>query len=234
MRAGLENAECRVQSAERRAREVSANNYSAICNLPSAIAAVCLILAGAITGAVAQPQALPDTNSIPPLRPPKPELLPGFWEEHGLTVGMFVVASLIATALLLNLRRRPQTPPPPRPDAVAKAALTPLLDQPETPQLLAAVGAVLRRYFMDACPLPAGQPTSSELCAGLREQPTFPAAFVERVTSLFLGMEQRRFGADETGRGNDLVRVALELIEEAEQHLNPPTTEPIPWEATER
>ena len=168
-----------------------------------------------------------DTNSIPPLRPAKAHLPPGFWEEHGVWVVVPTVFVLVVAVVLLRIWLRPKPPVLLDPSVVARQALSALDEGKPHGSLLSDVSLVLRRYFTDAFQLPSQQFTDRELCQALREHPAVDKPLIDSSTAFFQEMERNRFN-DETGiLLTEAIQSARALIDQAEHRLKPTAPEPV-------
>jgi hypothetical protein len=170
------------------------------------------------------------------LRPPKPVLLPGFWEEHGLFIAIVAAVVVLLGVVVWRILARPRPPVVPSPAEEARAALDPLHGRATDAALLAKVSTSLRRYFVQALDLARTELTNSELCEMLAHHPRVPPELRNSVTELLLGMEHRRFGdrpparvpteretaiegPEDLDAEPGLVDKALRLIDETEQVL---------------
>jgi len=231
---GRQNAERRLQSAEWPALR----NFSGAGRLPkwmgappfnlrSAIGdwrlAILTLGAGSTRAATNAPI---DLNEIPPLRPPKPEILPGFWEEHGLLVSVTGLVVVLVVILLWRILARPKPPLIPAPAAVARQALEPLRGRGEDATLLTEISLILRRYFAAAFQLPGTEFTNRELVQQLAGDPRVKPTLSGAASELLEGMEHRRFGTQPSPSGMHSVDLALDLIEQTETCLQPPPAEP--------
>src|SRR5215469_12157295 len=105
---------------------------------------------------------LAESNSMPALRPPRPELPPSFWEQYGAwTIAGGILATLVVVALVLYVMRPKPVPIEP-PQIKAKRSLEHLRGRPEDGSLLSRVSQVLRHYMAAAFSLPAGEMTTAE------------------------------------------------------------------------
>ncbi len=198
-----------------------------------------------VVRACAATNDLASPDDIPPLRPPKPEIAPGFWEQHGLWVLLGGIVAATAIALLWRVLSRPNPPAIAAPADAARTALRALDAAPEDVALWAAISGILRRYFIAALDLPQAELTNSELCRVLRSHPKVISDLSSAVTDLLTGLEHRRFGdresasvpSDEQGRSGahtdtlpklTVVERALALIDQTEQVLKPPVSDSAP------
>jgi hypothetical protein len=196
--------------------------------LPLAFGYWLLAMTAARVRAATDDLAGPD--EIPPLRPPKPEITPGFWEQHGLWV---VLGGVVLIALMGWLWRALSRPTPPEisvPGEAARAALRPLAAAPEDAALFASVSGILRCYFVAALDLPRAELTNSELCRALVIHPKVEPGLSDAATRLLSALERRRFADPESGGAwcsgdarvhGTVVETALALVEQTEQALKP-------------
>lgn len=195
---------------------------------PTVLAAAILVVAHALPAATNAPT---NPSEIPPLRPPKPEVFPGFWEEHAVWVIAASLVALGAIVLLLRwwLKPKPATPDPPA--TRARQALSALEGRPQTMELLGEVSRILRQYFVAAYALPTREHTNSELCRALDAHPTADKALAEAASTLLQGMEERRFGTGPNETKSGVVQTAMGLIEQAEECLKPKAAETVGTDA---
>src|SRR5262249_19317399 len=93
-------------------------------------------------------------DDLPPLRPPRSEILPTFWEIHQVTIIVVAVLLLVLIFVGIWVLNRPKPPITAPPAAQAREALNQLRNQPETGELLSKISQVIRSYFMAAFNLP--------------------------------------------------------------------------------
>lgn len=187
-----------------------------------------------------------DEIGIPPLRGPKPEILPGFWEQHGLGVALAGLCLVVVGLLLWRILWRPKPPILPTPAEVARRELAPLKPHREDAALWTEVSLILRRYFVAALGLPTEEFTNSELCRELEEHPAIGSDLAADITPLLQSMDHRRFNAEEpstnvepqpTGREAEdvadeaTVEQALTLIDRVEKQLQPTPAAPATSQA---
>jgi len=174
----------------------------------------CLLLS---TLVVAAGDGKPD--EIPPLRPPQPEIPPGFWEAHksSLTSSAFILLVVIGIALWFTLRARARAETPP--EIQARKALEALGSQPESGVLLSKVSQILRRYMMDAHGLPAGELTTTEFCDAISAHPPIGEQLSDAISKFLCSCDQRKFAPAPVSDAAPMEAVAsaLKLIEQSEQ-----------------
>jgi len=162
---------------------------------------------------------LADQEEIPPLRPPKPELLPTFWEQHGVLILVLSVLALLLLALLWNVIRRKRPPLMPAPAETARTALAGLEGRAVDVRLHDDVSAILRFYFVSALNLSGQALTNRELCNAIDH--AGPEACV-KARLLLLALDQHRFDPELHQPVANAVDEALAVVKLTEAHLHPP------------
>jgi hypothetical protein len=155
-------------------------------------------------------------DDIPPLRPPRPELPPGFWEQYGgwVVAGGAVLLCLLAGMVWLLFRPKPPVPLPPA--TQARKELEPLGRQPEDGALLSRVSQVVRHYIGAAFGLPPGELTTGEFCRVLAGAEQVGPQLSTAVGDFLRQCDQRKFAPAPALPPLGAVPRALQLIETAE------------------
>jgi hypothetical protein len=169
----------------------------------------------------AQTTNLAQTNAIPPLRPPKPEIPPGVWETHGLWITLFGILVLASLVFAVRLVCRPKPPVVLEPAKVARNALSGLESRPEDDALLSQVSAILRTYLIAAFALPHQAFTHSELCDQLLAHPAIGEGLSHTARKLLEDLEHRRFDSQARLPEGGFVKRAMRLIDLAERSREP-------------
>ena len=169
-----------------------------------------------ITGA-----AWADTNDalsegLPPLRPPRPEIPPGFWEQHEAWILAAAIGLLIAVGAGIWFLTRPRPAIVISPAATARAALDALRGQPETGLVLSRISQVIRRYFAATCQMPEEEHTTAEFARILVEQSAIGPNLAEAVNEFLRQCDHRKFAPLGPLPPLGAVAGAAHLIEEAE------------------
>jgi hypothetical protein len=157
-----------------------------------------------------------DPDDIPLLRPPRGELAPTYWEQHGAWpvvlggVGVLVVAAVV----WLLLRPRPSVPVPPV--IAAHQALDPLANQPENGVILSRISQVVRRYFSAAFALPPGELTTAEFSRELEGRQQVGAALSTAVNAFLRECDRRKFAPSPPPTPLGAAGLAARLIDQAE------------------
>jgi hypothetical protein len=162
--------------------------------------------------------AATDTNidNIPPLRPPRAELPPSFWEEHGTSVLLCGIALLgfIFMAVWWLSRGRPQAVTPP--EVQAREALELLRNRPEDGALLSRVSQILRRYVVQGFELPPNEVTTTEFCNLMAGAQKVGPQFAASISEFLRLCDQRKFEPSPAPQPFAGVEQALKLIEAGE------------------
>src|SRR5437763_10917797 len=103
-------------------------------------------------------------EAIPPLRPPRGEIPPTFWEQYGHWMMIGVVLAIVLAGVAVWLLTRSKAGKTVPPHEQARRALEPLCAQPENGALLSKVSQILRHYVTAAFGLPGEELTTSEFC----------------------------------------------------------------------
>ncbi len=155
-------------------------------------------------------------DEIPPLRPPRPELAPTFWEQYGLwpaLVGALVLL-LLATGLWVLLRPKPPLPVPP--ESQARQALEELRQAPETGAVLSRVSQVVRHYFSAAFGLPPEEMTTAEFCQVLKGVQRLGPDLSKNVGDFLRQCDERKFALSPPLPPLGAAATAATLISQAE------------------
>ena len=163
------------------------------------------------------------TNSlpepIPALLPPREEIPPGFWEQHGLWVILVagILVCLLAVALWWLTLPKAVVPMPPA--EAARRALEPLRSRPEDGLLLSQVSQVLRRYIMAAFGMPEAELTTSEFCQAIDANTKIEPVLAADLGQFLRGCDELKFAPAAARPPAAAVDRALEFIERAEARL---------------
>lgn len=155
-------------------------------------------------------------DAIPPLRPPRGEIAPTFWEQHGLWViilGVLLLGLVCATVWWLR-RRRPAVIVPP--EAQARQALEPLREQAEDGAVLSRVSQILRRYVGAAFGLPPGEMTTADFCRAIAGHERLGAELSATLGDFLRRCDERKFAPPAPMPALGAAAQALKIIELAE------------------
>jgi hypothetical protein len=158
-------------------------------------------------------------DAIPPLRPPRGEIPPGFWERYGLltVAGSLLALVLVGVAVWFVTRRKPAAVP--APETVARQALDPLRRQPEEGALLSRVSQILRRYLTAAFGLPPEELTRAEFCRALHDNQGVGPELSEGIAEFLRRCDERKFAPSDPQPPLGAAEQALKFIQAAEQRL---------------
>jgi hypothetical protein len=165
-----------------------------------------------------------DTNSssdtIPPLRPPRGEIPPTYWEQHAPAILAIGVMSVLLIAGASWLVRRPKPPVLPAPAAVARSQLQPLSNQPETGVVLSQISQAVRHYVAAAFDLATGEFTTTDLCLMLATRDVAGPELNAALGDFLRRCDQRKFAPAVSLPPLGAVAEALNLIERCEARLS--------------
>lgn len=153
------------------------------------------------------------------LRPPRPEIPPGFWDKYGLltVAGALLALVLLGVAGWFLTRRKPAAMP--APETLARQALDPLRRQPEEGAVLSRVSQVLRRYLIAAFALPPEELTRTEFCRLLLENQGVGPELSSGIGEFLRRCDERKFAPSVPQPALGAVEQALGFIEAAERRL---------------
>jgi len=158
-----------------------------------------------------------NTNALPPLAPPLPEMPPTFWQLHGtaILVGVFVFLALAGFVAWVIFKPRPQPVLPPA--VVAREALAKLQRQPEDGKILSEISQVLRRYIGTAFEFPSAELTTAEFSAMLAGNEKVGAELARTISSFLRECDRRKFSPIRAASPLNAASRALQLVAEIEQ-----------------
>jgi hypothetical protein len=168
----------------------------------------------AATGLLAQ--ASEESQPLPALRPPRPEIPPTFWEQHGFLVVAAVLFALALVALGIWYLIRPKPVVSPPPEVLARKNLAELRLQREDDALLSRVSHILRHYITSAFELSPGERTSAELATVLATDPRPGPELLSALLAFLRACDERKFSPTPPQPALGAVDRALQLIEQAE------------------
>lgn len=156
-------------------------------------------------------------DDIPPLRPIRPEIPPGFYEQYG---GWVWAGAILLVALALAAVwwfRRPRPLPSVPPEAAVRAALEPLSREPEDGAVLSRVSQAFRRYVAAAFDLGQGEMTTGDVTRAVGAAPQLGEELPRQITGFLARCDERKF-APPTGAVAPLgaASEALRLVDAAE------------------
>ena len=161
------------------------------------------------------------TSEVPEssLRPPRGEIVPGFWEQNGTWLILGAILLLFGLAALVWLLVRPKSAVPIPPAVEARRELEPLQQNPEDGGLLSRVSQILRRYVAAVFALPPGEFTTAEFTQTLANNPKVGSALGGEVTDFLRACDLRKFAPSPAQSPLGAVSRALSLIERAESRV---------------
>lgn len=159
------------------------------------------------------------TNSLPPLAPPYPQMEQPFWQRHGLAIVVTVAVLIVMAGLVWWQMWRPKSPVIVAPDIQARTALTQWLGRPEDGACLSEISQILRRYVIAAFELPAQEFTTAEFYAALADNKKIGPEFAGVVAAFLRECDERKFSSVAPAAPLDAAARALKLVEQGELRL---------------
>ena len=155
-------------------------------------------------------------NDIPPLRPPRKEMPPTYWEQRGglVVVSGVVLLGVIFAGIWFARRARPQVTVPP--EVQARAALEAIRGQPETGAVLSTVSQNLRHYITAAFDLPPQELTTTEFCRVVAHNESIGPQLATAISEFLRRGDQRKFAPSADAQPLEAVPQAFRLIEMSE------------------
>ena len=163
-----------------------------------------------------------DTNDVPQLgslRPPRGEILPGFWEQYGAWVIFLSVLLVAAVGVVVWFVTRPKPVVPVPWSVQARRELEPLLQQSEDGALLSRISQILRRHIASAFELPVDEATTSEFHRALAKSEKIGPELSNELTEFLRDCDFRKFASSAPPGPSRAAERALKLIERAEARL---------------
>jgi len=159
---------------------------------------------------------LAHAQPLPALRPPRGEITPTFWGQHGWQIIIVVVASIIVVGVLIILltRAKPKLSEPP--EVLARRSLVTLRGRTVNGALLMEVSRVFRRYLIFAFDLSPHEPTTAELSQTLQSSTKADPSLVSSVVKFLRECDEDKFSPNTSPPHTDPATRALELLEKIE------------------
>jgi len=146
-----------------------------------------------------------NTNSLPALAPPLPEMPPTFLEqpaavikEHPGTALIITGVAVLALVLVLFKMLLRKEVPMLAPEIAARQALAKLQSQQEDGKVLSEISQVLRRYIVAAFGLPVTEMTTAEFCAALAGSEKVGMELARTISSFLRECDERKFAPPST------------------------------------
>jgi hypothetical protein len=155
----------------------------------------------------------------PRLRPPRTELPPGFWEQHGWWVALLSALGLAVVALVVWFLSRPRREQVIPPATWARQVLEPLRSRPEDGALISHTTQVLRQYMAAAFVMPSDEMTTTEFCRLLAEREAVGPELCTAVSQFLRQCDEQKFAPSQSVSALGSVTQVLKLIELAEGRL---------------
>jgi hypothetical protein len=160
--------------------------------------------------------AAQSSNDAPQLTPPYAELPPTFWEQYGSLIVVGGMLGLLVLALIVWLALRPKPVLPVLVEIQTRRALESLSGRTEDGALLSDVSQILRRYFVAAFAMPAGEVTTTEFCRLAGGNETIGAELSSALVKFLETCDVKKFAPTPPAASLNAVTQARELFEQAE------------------
>jgi hypothetical protein len=158
-----------------------------------------------------------ESDEIPPLRPPKTEILPSYWDEHRSGLILAAAALLFVTFIIVWMILRPRRQPVVSPEAQARKELDHLLGQPETGALLSHVSQIIRRYVSSAFKLPVAELTTAEFSQTISSNEAVGPGLAAEISEFLRACDRRKFAPASDAPPINAVPRAIDFITQSEQ-----------------
>jgi hypothetical protein len=174
----------------------------------------CVVLTITRLTLVVQTNGLPD--QIPPLRPPRTEIPPTFWDQYNAWVllGSALLLALFAGTVWLLTRPKREVVMPPA--MRARQDLERLSRRAEDRAVLSEVSQILGRYIRAAFNLAPGEMTTTEFCHAMADNRQLGSELSAEIASFLRGCDERKFSPPASMPALGAVARASKLIEAAE------------------
>lgn len=160
---------------------------------------------------------------LPGLRPPRGELSPSWWEQHGGSCVVLAVLAIAAIAFLVWRQRRPQPAVAPAPHLRARQALEARRQRPVDAALVREIAQILRDDVRAGLPPPPEELTTEQLMTALKRSP-MPADTRQAIGDFLRECDTVKFALPAPAPDPDLLARALALVAALEASQQPPPT----------
>jgi len=152
-----------------------------------------------------------DADEALKLRPPRNEIPPSFWEQHGALVLVLGICALIGVALVVWYFARPKSVVPLPPGIRARREFEALAGKPADRAILTRTCQVLKSYVAEAFGLPREEMTTSEFCRAMNAQREMDAGAAQEVCRFLQRSDALKFAPGTTPQ--KFVEEAMRLME---------------------
>jgi len=155
-------------------------------------------------------------DKIPPLKPPRTEIPPSFWEQHGIAITLSAIAAVLVVAAVVSFLARPKQTIVAPPAALAREALNFLHGQPEDGFVVSRVSQIVRRYIAAEFSLGSDELTTSEFERVVAGSEKVGDEVKTQVASFLRDCDQRKFSPSPPAPPLNAVSTASRLVDLAE------------------
>lgn len=155
-------------------------------------------------------------DDFPELRPPRGEIPPGFWMEHGWQVIVGGALALLILGVLTWLLFRPKAKSPIPPEIKARRELESLRGALEDGAALSRISRIVRTYFAEAFRFPPGELTTSEFCQMVAASNGIGDDLAAELTAFLRRCDEQKFAPGAVQPDMHFFSEALALVERGE------------------
>jgi hypothetical protein len=154
---------------------------------------VAVMLICCLFSLIAQAAETNGPDSLPQLIPPKSEIPPSYWEQHGPLIIAAVAGFVVVAVLLVWFLLRPKPVVPVPPEVTARNGLARFEQQSESGAVLSAISHIVRNYFAAAFSLPAQEMTTSDFSRLVNENTQIGPELAKAAADFLNWCDQRKF-----------------------------------------
>jgi hypothetical protein len=167
------------------------------------------------------------TEEAPKLRPPKPEMVPGFWEQNRGLLWLSIIALVAAAVLVVALLRRSRPFAETAPEIIARRALEGVRTRAEDARSVGEAARILRGHVLFALGLPPGELTTAEVRRALREGLSGETDLAAAIVAFFERCDAWNFAPAPPPGRISAANEALALLDRIEAWRKRPLPAPV-------
>jgi hypothetical protein len=188
--------------------------------LPLSRPLICYLVWLCLTGPMlaAEPNGASDLPASS-LNPPRGEIPPSLWEQHG---GWIIAGSILALAIIASCVWFLTRPKPEEKEAcvvTARRDLQALIDKEEDSTLLVRTSQILHRYIAASFSMPGDQMTTREFCDGMFKNSELGVELARETSEFLQRCDVKKFAPAPPKGSLSAVATALAIVDRAEQRL---------------
>lgn len=171
--------------------------------------------------------ALAATEEVQGLRPPRAELQPSFWEQHGWQIALAAVVFFTLVGLGVLWLRRPKQEIITPPAVLARSALEALRGRADEAEVVAQASRILRHYVVAVFALSSEELTTPQLRKALHSHPQASPELTAAIADFLSRCDEFKFAPALPRAPFMALDGALALIEKVES-ARKPAAQPSP------